>query len=84
MIDFFVRISYTMGYHTEGSSMKEDKPKKTMGKLTDKQKAQLKKHMDKHKDKMTTSEARRHRMGMMVRLRKGMSISAAHKDLMGK
>ena len=73
-----------MAYHTGGSSMKEDKPKKTMGKMTDKQKAQLKKHMEKHKDKMTTSEARRHRMGMMVRLRKGMSISAAHKDLMGK
>lgn len=65
-----------------GSSMKEDKPKKTMGKMTEKQKADLKKHMEKHKDKMTTSEARKHRMLMMSRMRKGMSISAAHKDIM--
>ncbi len=66
-----------------GSSMKEDKPKKTMGKMTDKQKADLKKHMEKHKDKMTTSEAKRHRMQMMSRMRKGMSIAKAHKDITG-
>ena len=52
------------------------------GKLTDKQKADLKKHMDKHKDKMTTSEARKHRMAMMVRMRKGMTINKAMKDIM--
>jgi len=63
--------------------MKEDKPKKTMGKMTDKQKADLKKHMEKHKDKMTTSEAKRHRMQMMSRMRKGMSIAKAHKDITG-
>ena len=73
-----------MAYHTGGSSMKEEKPKKTMGKMTDKQKAQLKKHMEKHKDKMTTSEARKHRMQMMSRMRKGMSIAKAHKDITGK
>lgn len=69
-----------MAYHT-GGSMKEDKPKRSMGKMTDKQKADLKKHMDKHKDKMTPTEVKRHRMAMMSRMRKGMSISAAHKDI---
>jgi len=70
-----------MAYHTGGSSMKEEKPKKSGSKMTEKQKADLKKHMEKHKDKMTTSEARKHRMLMMSRMRKGMSISAAHKDI---
>lgn len=51
------------------------------GKLTDKQKADLKKHMDKHKDKMSTSEARKHRMQMMVRMRKGMTLNKAHADI---
>lgn len=51
------------------------------GKLTDKQKADLKKHMDKHKDKMSTSEARKHRMQMMVRMRRGLSIQKAHNDI---
>ena len=73
-----------MAYHTGGSMKKEDKPKKSMGKMTDKQKADLKKHMDKHKDKMTPTEMKRHRMQMMSRMRKGMSISAAHKDIMKK
>jgi len=67
-----------------GSSMSSgDKPKKATGKMTDKQKADLKKHMEKHKDKMTTSEAKRHRMQMMSRMRKGMSIAKAHKDITG-
>ncbi len=53
------------------------------GKLSDKQKSDLKKHMDKHKDDMSPSEVRKHRMSMMVRLRKGMSIKSAHKDIVG-
>jgi hypothetical protein len=73
-----------MAYHSGGSSMKEDKPKKTMGKMTDKQKADLKKHMDKHKDKMTPTEMKRHCMQMMSRMRKGMSVAKAHKDITGK
>lgn len=56
-------------------------PKKSSGKLTDKQKSDLKKHMEKHKGKMSPSEMKSHRMKMMVRMRKGMSISAAHKDI---
>lgn len=73
-----------MGYHTGGSSMKEEKPKKSMGKMSEKQKADLKKHMEKHKDKMTPTEAKRHRMQMMSRMRKGMSIAKAHKDITSK
>jgi hypothetical protein len=55
----------------------------SQGKLSDKQKSDLKKHMDKHKDDMSASEAKSHRMKMMVRMRKGMSIKSAHKDIMG-
>ena len=55
----------------------------SQGKLTDKQKSDLKKHMDKHKDDMSASEAKSHRMKMMVRMRKGMSIKKAHSDIMG-
>jgi hypothetical protein len=54
---------------------------KTMGKMTDKQKADLKKHME--KSGLTGSEARKHRMMMMSRMRKGMSIAKAHKDITG-
>lgn len=71
-----------MAYHTGGSMMKEDKPKKSMGKMTDKQKADLKKHME--KSGLTGSEAKSHRMKMMSRMRKGMSIAKAHKDIMKK
>ena len=53
------------------------------GTMSDKQKSDLKKHMDKHKDDMSASEAKSHRMKMMVRMRKGMSIKKAHADIMG-
>ena len=57
-------------------------PKK--GKLTDKQKQTLKTHMDKHKDlkDLTPSQLKSHKMKMMSRMRKGMSIAQAHKDIM--
>lgn len=54
---------------------------KARSKLTDKQKMDLKKHMDKVGKNMTTSEKRSHRMKMLSRVSKGMSISAAHKDI---
>ena len=62
-------------------SSPKKKPKKSSGKLSDKQKADLKKHMEKHKDlkDMTPSQLKSHRMKMMTRMRKGMSVSAAHK-----
>ena len=65
-------------------SYSDDKPKKSSGgKMSEKQKVQLKKHMEKHKDNMSSSEMKSHRMKMMARMRKGMSISKAHKDIMG-
>ena len=58
-------------------------PKKASGKMTDKQKADLKKHMDNHKDlkDMTPAQLKSHRMKMMVRMRKGMTIKKAHEDI---
>lgn len=62
-----------------------DKPMKSSGgKMSDKQKAQLKKHMDKlKKDGMGTSELKSHRMKMMARMRKGETLNKAHKGIMG-
>jgi len=58
------------------------KPKS--GKMTDKQKSDLNKHMEKHKDlkDLSPSQLKSHRMKMMTRMRKGMSIQQAHKDIM--
>jgi len=56
------------------------KKKRESTKMTDKQKADLKKHMD--KSGLTGSEAKSHRMKMMGRMRKGMSVGKAHKDIM--
>jgi len=51
-------------------------------KMTDKQKSQLNKHMAKmKKDGMSASEMKSHRMKVMSRMRKGMSIAKAHKDI---
>lgn len=63
------------------SPKKESPSKKSSGKMSDSQKAQLKKHMDKVGKDMSASEKKSHRMKMMSRMRKGMSISAAHKDI---
>lgn len=59
----------------------EPKKKKAMGKLTEKQRAELKSHMQKSGLKGT--EAKSHRMKMLSRLRKGMSIKDAHREIMG-
>jgi hypothetical protein len=55
---------------------------KSSGKLSDKQKADLKKHMDKLE--MSTSEKRSHRMKMMAQMRKGHSVKKAHAAIMEK
>jgi len=58
--------------------------KKTEGKiLTPEQKEDLKKHMAEHSDvkDMDSMEKRSHRMKMMARMRKGMTIAEAHKDI---
>jgi len=61
------------------------KKKREGVKMTDKQKNDLNKHMEKHKKAgMSASEMKSHRMKMMSRMRKGMSVNKAHKDIMGK
>ena len=61
------------------------KKKREGVKMTDKQKADLNKHMEKHKKNgMSASEMKSHRMKMMGRMRKGMSVNKAHKDITGK
>ncbi len=58
--------------------------KKREGKpMTAEQKADLAKHMAEHKQvkDLSASEKRSHRMKMMVRMRKGMTLSEAHKDI---
>mgnify|MGYP003677458068 FL=1 len=58
------------------------KPKRVGTKMTDKQKADLKKHMVKmEKGGMTKSEMKSHRMKMMGKMRKGMTINKAHKAI---
>jgi len=58
------------------------KPKREGVKMTDAQKKALSKHMEKHKkDGMSASEMKSHRMKMMGRMRKGMSVNKAHKDI---
>jgi len=70
------------------SSEKMEKPtmKKataTRGKMSDAQKSALTKHMDKmKKGGMSASEMKSHRMRMMGRMRKGMSVAQSHKDVM--
>ncbi len=60
----------------------EKKARKSTGKMSDQQKAQLKKHMDKHKKAgMSASEMKSHRMKMMGRMRKGMTLQKAHNDI---
>tara|TARA_R110000822_G_scaffold30_2_gene272 strand:+ start:511 stop:774 length:264 start_codon:yes stop_codon:yes gene_type:complete len=57
------------------------KKKRESVKMTDKQKADLTKHMEKVSKDMTVSERKSHRMKMMGRMRKGESVQKAHKAL---
>ena len=57
------------------------KKKRESVKMTDKQKADLSKHMNKVGKDMTASEKKSHRMKMMGRMRKGQSVGKAHKDI---
>ena len=58
--------------------------KKPKSPMTDIQKTALKKHMDNHKDlkDLSPSQLKSHRAKMASRLRKGMSMSQAHRDIM--
>ena len=60
-----------------------DKPKREGKKLSDKQKSDLSKHMEKVGKDMTATERKSHRMKMMSRMRQGKSVSQAHKDITG-
>ncbi len=58
------------------------KQKRSSTKMSDKQKSDLNKHMAKHKKGgMSLSEQKSHRMKMMGRMRKGMSVTKAHNDI---
>jgi hypothetical protein len=57
------------------------KKKREGVKMSDKQKADLTKHMTKVGANMTVSERKSHRMKMMSRMRKGETIAKAHKAL---
>lgn len=61
------------------------KKKRESVKMTDTQKKQLSKHMEKmKKDGMSASEMKSHRMKLMSRMRnKNMSVNKAHKDIVG-
>ena len=70
-----------MPKHYGNEEMKEEKStRKSTGKLSDKQKADLKKHMDKLD--MSASEKKSHRMKMMAQMRKGHSVKKAHNAIM--
>ena len=64
------------------TSSKPKAPRK--GGMTDQQKAALKRHMDQHKDlkDLSPSQLKSHRMKMASRLRKGMTMAQAHRDIM--
>ena len=83
------------GSRQSDSPMKSSKPKTSSkpkakpkapskGGMTDQQKAALKRHMDQHKDlkDLSPSQLKSHRMKMMSRLRKGMTMAQAHRDVM--
>ena len=75
-----------MGYGSSTSMSKPTTSKPATNKLSDKQKADLKRHMDKHKDlkDLTPSQLKSHRAKMVSRMKRGMSLVKAHKQIMGK
>jgi hypothetical protein len=63
----------------------ESAPAPKKGGLTQKQREDLTKHMDKlKKGGMSAPEVKSHRMKMMARMKKGMTVAKAHKDIGGK
>ena len=72
---------YSNSPKTEVVDKPVEKKKREGKKLSDNQKADLNKHMSKVGKDMSASEKRSHRMKMMSRMRKGMSVGKAHKDI---
>jgi len=67
----------------EDNKQEAEKARKSTGKMSDVQKTALSKHMVKmEKGGMGKSEMKSHRMKLMGRMRKGMSVASAHKDVM--
>ena len=64
--------------------MYSSKPPKTNGKLSDTQKKQLESHMKKHKDlkDLSPSQLKSHRSKMILRMKRGLTLQKAHKDIM--
>lgn len=61
------------------------KARRPTGPMSDKQRSDLNKHMEKmKKGGMSASEMKSHRMKVMTRMRNGMTVNAAHKDVMGE
>ena len=75
--------TYSQETPTEGTPPVETKKPRTNGKkMTDKQKADLSKHMAKQKKAgMTLTEQRSHRMKMMGKMRQGKTLGKAHKEI---
>lgn len=74
-----------MPSHYGSDDQSEDKKMmtKSSGKMSESQKADLKKHMERmKKGGMSASEMKSHRMKMMSRMRKGMSVKKSHADIM--
>ena len=65
-------------------SMPAPRPSSKSSPMTQRQKTMLKNHMDKHKDlkDLSPAQMKSHRAKMMSRIKKGMSIANAHKDIM--
>jgi hypothetical protein len=91
MLSYYI---YYMAYGYGGTRQSEPKMKSPQAKaksspkpkssgMTDKQKADLKKHMAQHKDlkDLSASQRKSHRAKMASRLRKGMSMAQAHRDI---
>ena len=75
-------MAYGSSTMTPVKETKPATPTGGKGTMTDKQKQTLKSHMEKmKKGGMSGTELKSHRMKMMVRMRKGMSVAKAHADI---
>jgi len=72
--------NYGSSSHDEPVLLKS--PVKKKNPMTDTQKKQLTKHMDKVGKNWTTTQRKSHRMKMMGKMRRGETIGKAHKSVM--
>ena len=69
------------GTETTEAVVEAPKKKREVKRLSDKQKADLSKHMEKVGKDMTISERKSHRMKMMAKMKNGDSVAKAHKAI---